>query len=103
MVVKSFFQDEILYITLSGEINEQSVQSGRAECDRLIEEHSNAKKIIINLAETKFMDSTGLGFLIGRHKKALALSIPIYLQSPNPAADTILKLGGIYKLMPKIE
>ena len=103
MVVTSSFQDETLYITLSGEIGEQSVQSARSECDKLIEEYSNAKKIIINLSKIKFMDSTGVGFLIGRQRRALSFSIPVYLQEPSPAADMILNLSGLYSLIPKIE
>ena len=103
MVVTSLFQDETLYITLSGEIGEQSVNSARTECDKLIDEYANAKKIIINLSEIVFADSTGIAFLIGRHKKASSLSIPVYLQNPNPAADMMLELCGIYSCMPKTE
>ena len=47
--------------------------------------------------------STGIGFLIGRYKKAQKLHIPLYVQSPNLAADKILNISGIYKLIPKAE
>ena len=103
MVVSGFFKDKTLYINLSGEMDECSAQSARTKCDKLIEEHIGAKRIIINLSDIAFMDSTGIGFLIGRYKKAATLSIPLYVQKPNFAADKILNLSGIYSLIPKAE
>ena len=49
------------------------------------------------------MDSTGIGFLIGRYKKANKLSVPLYIEKPNFAADKILNLSGIYTLIPRAE
>lgn len=89
-----------LYIKLSGEIDEYASSSARTKCDALIEE-TNAEKVIINLSEVTFMDSTGIGFLIGRYKKANRLSLPLYIEQPNFAADKILNLSGIYSLIPK--
>ena len=49
------------------------------------------------------MDSTGIGFLIGRYKKAARISVPLYIEKPNFSADKILNLSGIYSLIPKAE
>lgn len=92
-----------LYISLVGEMDEYSSQNARKECDRLIDGCPSAKKIVINLSEIAFMDSTGIGFLIGRYKKAARLGIPVYVEKPNFAADKILCLSGIYTLIPKAE
>lgn len=103
MTVTGYLRDKILYINLSGEMDECSAPAAREKCDRLIEENVNAKKIVINLSEVAFMDSTGIGFLIGRYKKASRLSVPLYVDKPNFAADKILNLSGIYSLIPKAE
>ena len=103
MTVTGYVRENILYINLSGEMDECSAPEARAGCDKLIEEHLNARKIIINLSEVAFMDSTGIGFLIGRYKKASKLSVPLYIEKPNFAADKILNLSGIYSLIPKAE
>lgn len=84
-------------------MDECSSQEARQKCDKLIEENVNAKKIVINLSEVAFMDSTGIGFLIGRYKKAAKLSVPLFIENPNFAADKILNLSGIYSLIPKAE
>ncbi len=93
----------VLYIKLIGEMDEYSAQSVREKCDKLIEENLSASKIVINLSEVAFMDSTGIGFLIGRYKKATRAGIPLFVESPNLAADKILNLIGIYTLIPKAE
>ena len=92
-----------LYIKLIGEMDEYSAQSVRQKCDRLIDENLFVKRIVINLSEVAFMDSTGIGFLIGRYKKASKMGVPLFVESPNLAADKILNLSGIYTLIPKAE
>ena len=103
MHVSGYVKDRTLYINLSGEMDECSSRDARTHCDRLIDENVAAKKIIINLSEVAFMDSTGIGFLIGRYKKANRMNVPLYIQKPNFAADKILNLSGIYSLIPKAE
>lgn len=101
MVVSGYVKDKILYIGLSGEMDECSAQAARAKCDKLIDDNLGVSKIIINLSDVAFMDSTGIGFLIGRYKKASKLAIPLHIKNPDLAADKILNLSGIYSLIPK--
>lgn len=103
MVVTGYTQAGTLYLNLSGEMDECSSREARVLCDKLIDDNIAAKKIIINLSDVAFMDSTGIGFLIGRYKKAARLNIPMYIRKPNFAADKILNLSGIYTLIPKAE
>lgn len=103
MVVTGYSKNQTLYINLSGEMDECSAQAARLKCDKLIEDNIGVKKIVINLSDVAFMDSTGIGFLIGRYKKAAKLSVPLFIAKPNFAADKILNLSGIYSLIPKAE
>ena len=103
MKIKQSVVHGTLYIKLIGEMDEYSAQSVRAECDEIIESNQSVGRIIINLSEVAFMDSTGIGFLIGRYKKAARMGIPVSVEAPNLAADKILNLSGIYTLIPKAE
>jgi stage II sporulation protein AA (anti-sigma F factor antagonist) len=103
MTVKESLEKGVMYIKLIGEMDEYSSAEVRAKCDKLIEKNLSATKIIFNLSEVAFMDSTGIGFLIGRYKKAARMGIPVYVQKPNLAADKILNLSGIYSLIPKAD
>lgn len=92
-----------LYIKLVGDMDECSASAARRKCDQLIDDNVSSQKIVINLSEVAFMDSTGIGFLIGRYKKAAKLGIPLFVEKPNFAADKILSISGVYTLIPKAE
>ena len=62
----------------------------------------NFQKIVIDLSELDFMDSTGIGVMIGRYKKMKEKNIPIYICNPSPHAEKIFKMTGLYEIMPKI-
>ena len=102
MELKSNIKGDDLYIYLSGELDEHSVSSVRAKADSMIDENAGRARAVFNLAGVKFMDSTGIGFLIGRYKKLKKYGMGMYLENPNTGADKILELSGIYTLMPKI-
>ncbi len=69
MELKSNLKGDDLYIYLSGELDEHSVSSVREAADRMIDNNAGLSRAVFNLAGVKFMDSTGIGFLIGRYKK----------------------------------
>ncbi len=91
-----------LYFYLSGELDEHTVSSVRERADRMIDDNAGLSRAIFNLAGVKFMDSTGIGFLIGRYKRLKKYGMGMYLENPDPGADKILELSGVYTLMPKI-
>ncbi len=103
MKIQSCRQGESLYIYLDGEMDEHSVAAIRREADRLIDENAGASRAVFDLAGVRFMDSTGIGFLIGRYKKLRRYGMGMYLENPNAGADKILELSGVYSLMPKIQ
>ena len=102
MQIKAMTNNNIVYMTLQGEIDEHSAERARREADRLIDEYAAAESAVIDLSGVPFMDSTGIGFLIGRYKKCKRYSIPAYVCRPNPSADKILSMSGVYTLIPKL-
>ncbi len=93
---------ENLYVYLTGELDEHSVAAVRAETDRIIDDNAGLSRAVFNLAGLRFMDSTGIGFLIGRYKRLKKYGMSMYLENPETSADKILSLSGLYSLMPKI-
>ena len=68
MQIKNRIYNNTLYVILSGDLDEHSAQHARITLDEMFEK-SGFNQIIIDLSELDFMDSTGIGVLIGRYKK----------------------------------
>ena len=101
MEVKNRVYNNTLYVLLSGELDEHSAQHTRIKLDEIFQSEG-FRQIIIDLSELEFMDSTGIGVLIGRYKKMKDKSIPIYICNPSLHAERIFKMTGLYEIMPKI-
>ncbi len=101
MQIKSRVHNNTLYVLLCGELDEHSAGYTKLTLDKLFIK-TNFQKIVIDLSELDFMDSTGIGVLIGRYKKMKDRNIPIFICNPSKHAEKIFKMTGLYEIMPKI-
>ncbi len=103
MEICADYNDNILYVHLCGEVDEHNAATARRDADRLCDHFAlRSHKAIFDLKKVSFMDSTGIGFLIGRYKKFSRYGIPMYVTNPSAATDKILRMSGIYTLIPRI-
>lgn len=101
MEIKHRIYNNILYIILCGELDEHSANFTKTTLDELLDK-KGFNQIIIDLNELDFMDSTGVGVMIGRYKRMKERNIPIYICNPNKHAEKIFMMTGLYNIMPKI-
>ena len=102
MQINASYRDNVLYMQLNGEIDEHNATMARRVADKLAEEYAQSERAVFDLQNVTFMDSTGIGFLIGRYKKFQRFGIPTYVTNPSMAADRILSMSGVYTLMPRV-
>lgn len=92
-----------LYIYLCGELDDCNSLKVREKIDGLIDEYAlRGRSVIFNMRNLSFMDSTGIGMIIGRYKKLKKMNVSVFIQSPSFSADKIFQTSGIYSLIPKI-
>lgn len=101
MKVENKLVGRTLYIGLSGELDEHTAEYTRTCFEDLIDAY-DMSKVVVELSELNFMDSTGIGVMIGRFKKLKARGIPLYIANPSNTVDKIFSLTGLYDIMPKI-
>ena len=70
MEIISDVKDGILCVKLSGDIDHHSAKSVRDSVDDLIR-RNNPLEFELDLSAVEFMDSSGLGLVLGRYKKLL--------------------------------
>lgn len=91
-------EDGVLEIKLIGEIDHHSAVSVRSDIDGLIFE-SRPKKVVLDLSEISFMDSSGLGLIMGRYALIKDLGGTLSLRAPTVAVMKILTLAGMERMI----
>ena len=85
--------DDIVVIDVFGEINIQSVNQLKRSIEMIIEH--GICKVVLNLKPTDYIDSVGMGTLVGLEKKLLKLEGELYLVGVQP---NILKAFEMVRL-----
>ena len=95
-------EENSLMVRLSGEIDHHSSKGIRDEIDSLMIEN-RPKTLMLDLSAIDFMDSSGLGLVLGRLRRMNDLGGKMILVNPTPRIEQILKMAGVDKLMPIVK
>lgn len=98
MNIEFCMQDNTLIVNLSGEIDHHTSVEIRETVDREYQKR-RAKNILFDFSKIIFMDSSGIGLLMGRYRNVSICGGYIALYNVSPKVDQILSISGIYKLM----
>jgi stage II sporulation protein AA (anti-sigma F factor antagonist) len=90
-----------LIVFLEGDIDHHNARPIRSRIDTKVY-IQRPDELIIDLSHVAFMDSSGLGLILGRYTKAMELGIDFKVQNPTPQIKRILDLAGSERLI-KIE
>ena len=101
MEIISNVNDGILYVKLVGDIDHHSAKSIRDSVDNLIRKN-NPAELELDLSAVEFMDSSGLGLVLGRYKKQTDMGGKMKIINPTKRVMQILQLAGVEKII-KIE
>lgn len=94
--------DEILIAGLDGELDHHSSSVVREEIDKTIDAF-HSRHLIFNFDKVSFMDSSGIGVIMGRYKKITALGGQLMVTGCSGYMDRILDMAGIYTIAEKQE
>ena len=95
------FEKGRLSVSLAGEIDHHGARRARADIDALIASH-NPAELCLDLSKVEFMDSSGLGLVLGRYKKQTDLGGSMRIINPTRRVARILSLAGVDKII-KVE
>lgn len=101
MIVSITTRPNTLIAHLTGELDEHTAADARKKLDLAIH-MACVQNFIFDFSGLTFMDSTGIGVLLGRYKALRAKHMRIYIANPSPHIDKILNMAGIYSIMQKI-
>lgn len=94
--------DSALYIALDGELDQLTAPVFKKAIDKLILS-TEYTKIVLDMSEMTFMDSTGVGLIMGRYRLAKQHNKFIIIKAPTTAVDKVLHVSGVYSIIRKIK
>ena len=98
MNVKTIYDDGILTALLFGEIDHHTARDIRLTVDSDIEKH-HPSRLILDFRRVKFMDSSGIGMILGRYKLVKMLGGNIELINVNKSIKKIFEMSGVTRII----
>ena len=91
-----------LTIFIERDIDHHNAADLRLEIDRAIE-LMPAREIRLDFDSVEFMDSSGLGLILGRYTKIRDLQGSMKIEDPSKEIEKILTLAGVDRLIPIVK
>lgn len=87
-----------LVIGLVGELDHHSAESVRIKIDNKIDEFG-ANHLIFDFSGVNFMDSSGIGVIIGRYRRVSECGGRVAITNLKPQIRKVFELGGLFKII----
>lgn len=100
MTVKVEEKDGTLVAWLSGELDHHAADDVRRELDNAFSRKRGAR-VVLDMSKLTFMDSSGIGVVLGRYKKVKEAGGRLTVRDPSAKTDRLLRLAGIYTVIEK--
>ena len=102
--MESFYkkEDKQLIFEINEDIDECVVQKIRRKLDNEIERYM-PKEVVFDFNKVSFMDSAGIGLIIGRYKLADMLGGKVKVTNLTTLVRKIFEMSGILRIIPEIK
>lgn len=97
MAVRINAVGEVLTAYLEGEIDHHSAAVMRKEIDDAIKKHMPAA-VILDFRDITFMDSSGIGLVMGRYKLLKDTNAELHVTNTSPHIGKVMKIAGLERL-----
>lgn len=87
-----------LFVFLSGEIDHCTAGPLRAQIEAQIEEFSPTR-LHLDFADVSFMDSSGVGMVIGRYKTMMERGGSVTAGGFKPHVEKLFRLAGLHRII----
>ena len=101
MESKFYKEDKLLVFKITEDIDDHSVQKIRRRADYEIERYM-PKRVVFDFDSVSFMDSSGIGMVIGRYKQTVMLGGKMELANLTESVRKIFEMSGVLKLIPEV-
>ena len=102
MNVKDFIEDKVLLFEFTEELDHHASEKIRKRSDYEIQRFM-PKKVVMDFKKVNFMDSAGIGLIIGRYKSANSYGGTLELMNVNNKIKRIFDMAVVLKIVPIVQ
>ena len=89
---------KVLVVRLSGELDDHTADYVRERVSRAIE-RNHVKNLVLNFQAVTFMDSSGIGVVLGRYRQIKQRDGKMIICAVPPVIKRLFSMSGIFKLV----
>lgn len=97
MSVRINISGEVLTAYLEGELDHHSAKDIREQIDNAIDRNAPSL-LILDFRDLTFMDSSGIGLVMGRYRKMKEFKGEVHIANTSPQIYKVMKLSGLDRL-----
>ena len=86
-------------VVLEGEIDHHAAIAIREELDRILKDQS-INELLFDFKNVSFMDSSGIGMMIGRYKIMKSRNGRTCSTGLSKAVERVYRIGGLHRIIP---
>jgi len=98
MEIQYLKEDKVLLLKITEELDHHAVEKLRRKADYEIERYI-PRKVILDFNNVTFMDSAGIGLILGRYKNISILGGKLEIINVTETVNKILIMSGVNKLI----
>jgi len=102
ITVSLYVENQVLFVNLNGELDHHTSEQLRSRLNEVMNE-SEVKHIIFNLKHLDFMDSSGIGIILGRYKHLVKTNGTVMVIGMKPIVKKVFDLAGLSRIIHVIE
>lgn len=88
-----------LIAKIDGDMDHHAAGIARHKIDMEIKNRP-VKNLVFDFKELDFMDSSGIGMILGRYKLIKGLNGNVFIAQPKPNVEKIINISGLHKIIP---
>lgn len=96
--IKLETKQSVLLVRLEGELDHHTAEILRADIEHKMKKYE-IRHIILNLEALTFMDSSGLGVILGRYKQIKDLDGEMIVCAISPPIKRLFDMSGLFKII----
>lgn len=93
---------DVLLVRLAGELDQCSASGIRRDLDQMLLD-PRVRHLVIDLRDMPFMDSSGLGVILGRYRMMQERGGTVSLMHLSPQVKRVYDLSGMARIIPVVE